>query len=86
MGHNNKKKSSGGIGLAGTLTIIFIILKLTEVITWSWLWVLSPLWISAALVFLFLVCVGIVLLAAAIGIVNEGSKTVRGFKKYFDEE
>ena len=85
MDHNNKKKSSGGIGLAGTLTIIFIILKLTEVITWSWLWVLSPLWISAALVFLFLLFVGIVLLAAAIGILNESSKPVRGFKKYFDD-
>ena len=86
MGHNSNKKSSGGIGLAGTLTIIFIILKLTNVITWSWLWVLSPLWISAALVFLFLLFIGIVLLAAAIGIINESSKAVRGFKKYFEDE
>lgn len=31
------------------LTILFIGLKLTGVITWSWLWVLSPLWISAIL-------------------------------------
>jgi len=86
MGQNNNKESSGGIGLAGTLTIIFIILKLTEVITWSWLWVLSPLWISAALVFLFLLFVGIVLLASTIGIINESSKAVRGFKKYFEDE
>lgn len=39
--------SSGGIGFAGLLTILFIALKLTGVIAWSWLWVLSPLWISA---------------------------------------
>ena len=85
MGHNNRKKSSGGIGITGTLTIIFIILKLTGVIAWSWLWVLSPLWISAALAFLFLLFVGIVLLAAAIGIIKESSKPVSGFKKYFEE-
>lgn len=34
------------IGFAGLLTIVFIALKLTEVIAWSWLWVLSPLWIG----------------------------------------
>jgi len=27
------------------LTIVFIVLKLKGVIAWSWLWVLSPLWI-----------------------------------------
>lgn len=33
----------------GVLTIVFIILKLTNVIFWSWLWVLAPLWIPCAL-------------------------------------
>lgn len=32
--------------LSGTLTIIFIVLKLVGAIDWSWVWVLSPLWIS----------------------------------------
>lgn len=41
---------SGGVGFTGLLTIAFIVLKLTGVIAWSWWWVLSPLWISAALV------------------------------------
>ena len=45
----NNKQSSGGIGFAGLLTIVFIILKLCGIITWSWWWVLSPLWISAIL-------------------------------------
>ena len=40
---------SGGIGFCGLLTIVFIILKLTKGICWSWLWVLSPLWIGALL-------------------------------------
>jgi hypothetical protein len=34
------------IGFVGLLTIVFIVLKLCAVITWSWAWVLSPLWIS----------------------------------------
>lgn len=39
--------SSGGIGFAGLLTIVFIVLKLLGKIDWSWWWVLSPIWISA---------------------------------------
>lgn len=39
--------NSGGIGFAGLLTVAFIVLKLTDVIDWSWWWVLAPLWISA---------------------------------------
>jgi len=41
--------SSGGIGFTGLLTILFIGLKLTDVIDWSWWWVLSPLWIGFGL-------------------------------------
>ena len=37
--------TSGGIGFWGLLTIVFIVLKLTKVINWSWWWVLSPIWI-----------------------------------------
>ena len=33
------------IGFTGILALIFITLKLTGHIAWSWLWVLSPLWI-----------------------------------------
>jgi hypothetical protein len=42
--------SSGGIGFSGALTIVFITLKLANVINWSWWWVLSPLWITTAIV------------------------------------
>ena len=34
------------IGFTGLLTLLFITLKLTGYITWSWVWVLSPIWIS----------------------------------------
>lgn len=37
------------LGLDIILTVVFIILKLCNVISWSWLWVLSPLWISLIL-------------------------------------
>ena len=42
--------SSNGIGFTGLLTIVFVVLKLLGKIDWSWWWVLSPLWITAALV------------------------------------
>lgn len=35
-----------GMGFTSVLTLIFIVLKLCKVITWSWWWVLSPIWIS----------------------------------------
>jgi fatty acid desaturase len=35
----------GGLGFFQLLTILFIGLKLGNVITWGWLWILSPLWI-----------------------------------------
>jgi hypothetical protein len=41
--------SSGGIGFAGLLTIVFITLKLTKYIDWSWWWVVSPIWIPIIL-------------------------------------
>ena len=39
------------------LTIAFIVLKLCNVITWSWLWVLAPLWIPTAIAILGLLFV-----------------------------
>ncbi len=41
------KQTSSGLDVVGLLAVAFIILKLCGVITWSWWWVLSPLWISA---------------------------------------
>ncbi len=42
--------SKGGIGFGGALAVLFIGLKLTHYISWSWWWVLSPLWGGLALV------------------------------------
>jgi len=51
--------SSGGIGFVGLLTIVFIVLKLVGTITWSWWWVLSPIWISFAFSLSILLLIGI---------------------------
>ena len=48
-----------GPGVLSILLVAFIVLKLCGVITWSWLWVLSPLWIPIALVLVILLIVGI---------------------------
>lgn len=53
----NKTTVNGGIGFVGLLTIAFIVLKLVGVITWSWVWVLSPLWISAVIYVVIFVAV-----------------------------
>lgn len=49
------KSDYRGWGLATVLFVVFLVLKLTHVIAWSWLWVTSPLWISAGLALIVLV-------------------------------
>lgn len=61
---NNNTTTNTGIGFTGLLTILFIALKLTHVINWSWVWVLSPLWISTLL--LIIACVFVFLVASII--------------------
>ena len=52
--------SGGGVGLASLLAVAFIVLKFYKVIDWSWWWVLSPLWIGAALGLLVLGVLGLI--------------------------
>lgn len=47
---SNNSAQGGGIGFAGLLAIVFITLKLTGYISWSWWWVLAPLWIPLLLI------------------------------------
>lgn len=48
---SNDSSSGGGIGFVGLLTIVFVVLKLTHYVAWSWWWVLSPTWIATAFCF-----------------------------------
>ena len=75
----NTTKSSG-IGLTGVLFIVFLVLKLTGNINWSWLWVLSPIWIPIALFIGFsLIFVLIFIVAIALG--HNPNKVKMMFKK-----
>lgn len=54
MAKENSSNSTG-IGFTGLLTIVFITLKLTNYIDWSWWWVLSPLWIVTVIVIILFI-------------------------------
>lgn len=56
--------SHRGVGLGGILFVVFLVLKLTRVIAWSWWWVAAPLWMPAA-VFAVLFIIAIMIAAAA---------------------
>lgn len=47
---NNSNNSNGIIGLGTILFIIFLVLKLTGNINWSWWWITAPLWLPVVLV------------------------------------
>ena len=49
--------NANGIGFWGLLGIVFITLKLIGIINWSWLWVLSPIWIPFAIWFVLVVVI-----------------------------
>lgn len=49
MSNENNTTVSGGIGFFGLLAVLFIGLKLTHYIDWSWWWVLSPIWLPIPL-------------------------------------
>lgn len=69
--NNSSSTTTGGLGFTGVLTLIFITLKLLNVIDWSWIWVLSPLWITF-LVSVF--CVGGIILFYTIKLIIKKSK------------
>ena len=46
-----KDTGDGGLGFVEALTLLFIGLKLTGHITWKWLWVLSPMWLTLSIAF-----------------------------------
>ena len=56
--------NTNGVSFLGLLTLLFIGLKLTGYITWSWIWVLSPLWVPISITLLLL---SAVILLVALG-------------------
>lgn len=69
MSNTTQPAASGGIGFCGLLTIVFITLKLTGFIDWSWWWVTAPIWIPGVVI------LGIVILVVIVGVlVNRGRR------------
>lgn len=50
----SEKATSGGIGFTSLLQVAFIVLKLTKVIDWKWVWVLAPTWIPFSIAMMFI--------------------------------
>ena len=74
-------KSSGpvvvsGIGFPGALFLLFLALKLTGCIQWSWLWVSAPLWVPLA--FSVLVVCLMVVVVSIVGMVLMAAEICRG--------
>jgi hypothetical protein len=64
--NNNKTIEVKFGGFSTLLTIVFVVLKLTGVITWSWWLVFLPMIISWGLFFLILLFVGAITILAII--------------------
>ena len=68
-------------GFTTLLAIAFIVLKLCNVITWSWLWVLSPLWIPIAITILSLLFFLILYIVLYIVLDNDTRRTTNIIRK-----
>lgn len=60
-----KDNRDSGLGYGSVVQIVFIILKLTGLIDWPWLWVSSPLWIG------LLAAAVLILIAIVVSLINE---------------
>ena len=83
---SKRNSSSGGMGLVTITWVILLILKLTVRPNLKWYWVFSSVWISAGLGFLFLLCIGTILLAAVVGIASSSSQMIVGIKSWFKKQ
>ena len=55
-----KNESTSGVSFLGLLTLLFIALKLTDKIDWSWVWVLSPAWIPTVIVLILISVIALI--------------------------
>jgi len=59
MSKENQSVGCGVFSMSEMLFVVFLVLKLTHYIDWSWWWVTSPLWIGFALglVLVIIICI-----------------------------
>lgn len=63
MKGSERSIASSGINFFDALQIVFIVLKLTNLIDWPWFWVLAPVWIGAIIAAIVLALVFILWIA-----------------------
>jgi hypothetical protein len=78
------KNNSSGLSLTAVIFIVFLILKLTGNIDWSWWWITSPLWIPIAFVLsIFFIAIFITIIALIFGSsIDDIKEKVEYFKKF----
>lgn len=54
----NSKTKKGVSGLCTIVFIIFLFLKLTGLVTWSWWWITSPLWLPIVALLIVVAIIG----------------------------
>ena len=59
---NNKTTSGGGITFVSLLQLVFIVLKLCNVITWKWVFVLMPLIVATGITIILFIVLAILML------------------------
>ena len=64
MSESSKSITIGGTGFFNLLFLVFLVLKLTKVIDWSWWWITAPLWGPIG-VCVVLIIIGVILIALA---------------------
>ena len=69
------KSSKSGLSLTGVLFIVFLVLKLTGLINWSWWWITSPLWLPLSIAF------GIILILLLVSLVFGKGNILKDFSK-----
>ena len=77
MTDSNSSNSGGGVGFFGLMFLVFLTLKLTDVIDWSWWWVTAPLWGGFALALVIVV----VFFGISYFITNRQAKRIDSFVK-----
>ena len=74
----SNQTNSSGVSFASLLFLVFLVLKLTDVIQWSWWWITAPLWVGVAVVVISLSIVGVI---AIIKIILDDIKRKQKSKK-----
>lgn len=76
MNRESRASAGSGITLSGLTFIVFLVLKLCNVIDWSWWWVTAPLWMPVAI--FVAVCIVVFIVAFIVGAIRYIIKNKRG--------